>query len=618
MRRAIVGAMALVLATAASASAAVTIHGIDTTRSPLVRLTVSVDDRATNPAFTVSENGAPVPDVRVTPPTNGNAIELLMDTSGTMAGAPLAREIAAVKAFLTQIQPQDAVGMIEFGHAAALTMPITRDRAALAHGLQDVRFISGGTALHDAVFLAAKDLVTSPPGARRIIVLMTDGKDSSSVHAIQDALQAAQAVQATIYTIVVKTDSYGPRPLQQYAAATGGSFHVATMATLADPYLAIAHEINQTYVLAYRSQATDHVAVSVAADGSSALTGYTAGPPASILRGSGLVPASAVLPSSSVLLLAGGTFVVLLIALLLVFRPRPKRSIEQRLDSYTEFSRRAAATGAEGDPDATSALTQLSRSTERILGGLKFWKRTAKLIEQADLPLRTAEVFYIRSGCALALGVPLTLAGAPGLVAMIGMFVGFSAPMVVIKFKAKGRGKEFDNQLPDTLTAIAASLKAGHSWNQAVDTVIKEGVGPVKDEFSRVASEVRLGRSSDDAMEAMAERIGSTDFEFVTMSVNIQRQIGGSLSELLDQVAETVRARQQFRRKVKALTSMGRMSAYTLVGMPFLMGLGIWAINHAYMDPLLYTNTGHFLMVVALVSMSIGAWILKKIVSFKV
>ncbi len=617
MRRVLAIALAACLATAASAFGAVTIHGVDTSRSPLVRITVSVDGASQSPAFTVSENGAPVTDVHVSTPTSGNAIELAIDASGSMLGAPLAKEIKAAQAFLAQVHPGDAVGVVEFGHAARQAMPITRDPAAQLRGVRDVHFYNGGTVIHDAAWLAAKDILNAPPGARRIIVLMTDGTDSGSTHTINDAIKAAQDAQATIYTIALKTDSYGPGPLQQYAAATGGSFHVATLGSLAAAYKAVANEINQSYVLGYRSSQTEHVAVSVAADGSSALTGYEAGPPASIVRGSGLLPAAAVLPGSSVLLLASGTFVVLLLALMLVFRPRPKRSLDQRLDAYTEFSRRAAV-AADLEEPATSALVQLSRTTEKILGGLQFWKRTAKLIERADLPLRTAEVFYIRSGAALALGVPAALAGSPSLVSMIAMFVGFTIPHAVIKFKAKGRGKEFDNQLPDTLTAIAASLKAGHSWNQAVDTVIKEGVGPVKDEFSRVASEVRLGRSSDDAMESMAERIGSTDFEFVTMSVNIQRQIGGSLAELLDQVAETVRARQQFRRKVKALTSMGRMSAYTLVGMPFLMGLGIWAINHAYMDPLLYTNTGHFLMVVALLSMSIGAWILKKIVSFKV
>ena len=91
-------------------------------------------------------------------------------------------------------------------------------------------------------------------------------------------------------------------------------------------------------------------------------------------------------------------------------------------------------------------------------------------------------------------------------------------------------------------------------------------------------------------MQAMAERLGSIDFEFVVMSVNIQRQVGGSLADLLDQVGETVRQRQQFRRKVKALRAMGRMSAYTLVALPFVMALAIFAISPNYLAPLWSTG----------------------------
>ena len=118
-------------------------------------------------------------------------------------------------------------------------------------------------------------------------------------------------------------------------------------------------------------------------------------------------------------------------------------------------------------------------------------------------------------------------------------------------------------------------------------------------------------------MQAMAERLGSIDFEFVVMSVNIQRQVGGSLADLLDQVGETVRQRQQFRRKVKALCAMGRMSAYTLVALPFVMALAIFAISPNYLTPLWSTGTGYLLVFGALFSITIGALILKKIVSFK-
>jgi tight adherence protein B len=140
---------------------------------------------------------------------------------------------------------------------------------------------------------------------------------------------------------------------------------------------------------------------------------------------------------------------------------------------------------------------------------------------------------------------------------------------------------------------------------------------PAAREFKRVLTEARLGRPMDDALTEMAARIGSKNFEFVMSAVTIQRQVGGSLAGLFDMVADTVRQRQQFHRKIRGLTAMGRMSAYVLVGLPFVVGSAIYLINREYMDPLLWTSTGHKLILLLLVMMGIGSAILKKIVSFK-
>jgi tight adherence protein B len=164
---------------------------------------------------------------------------------------------------------------------------------------------------------------------------------------------------------------------------------------------------------------------------------------------------------------------------------------------------------------------------------------------------------------------------------------------------------------------MAASLKAGHSFRQGIQTVVDEGLDPAAKEFKRVLTETRLGRPMDDALNEMAERVGSANFEFVMSAVTIQRQVGGSLAGLFDMVADTVRQRQQFQRKIKGLTAMGRMSAYTLIGLPFVVGAAITLINREYMEPLFSTSTGHKLIILMAVMMAIGSLILKKIVSFK-
>ena len=121
----------------------------------------------------------------------------------------------------------------------------------------------------------------------------------------------------------------------------------------------------------------------------------------------------------------------------------------------------------------------------------------------------------------------------------------------------------------------------------------------------------------DDALAETAQRIGSKNFGFVITAVTIQRQVGGSLAGPFDMVADTVRQRQQFARKIRSLTAMGRASAYVLVGLPFFVALAITVLNPSYMDPLYHTSAGHFLVFLGLGMMAFGSLCLKKIVSFK-
>ena len=130
-------------------------------------------------------------------------------------------------------------------------------------------------------------------------------------------------------------------------------------------------------------------------------------------------------------------------------------------------------------------------------------------------------------------------------------------------------------------------------------------------------NETQLGRPIDDALTDMAERLGSKNLSFVITAVTIQRQIGGSLAGLFDIIADTVRQRQQFARKIRGLTAMGRMSAYVLAGLPFVVALAITALNPTYMSPLYNSKTGHELIVLGLVMIGVGSLVLKKMVSFK-
>ena len=186
------------------------------------------------------------------------------------------------------------------------------------------------------------------------------------------------------------------------------------------------------------------------------------------------------------------------------------------------------------------------------------------------MPLRASELLYICLGSGLVLGLFGAVAVSSSLVTLALLAIGGSLPVLYVKFKAGMRIKAFDNQLPDLLITVAASLKAGHSFRHAIQAVVDEGAEPTAKEFTRVLSETQLGRPMDQALGDMSERVGSKNLSFVITAVTIQRQVGGSLAGLFDMVADTVRQRQQFARKVRGLTAMGRMSAYVLIGLPFL------------------------------------------------
>jgi tight adherence protein B len=164
---------------------------------------------------------------------------------------------------------------------------------------------------------------------------------------------------------------------------------------------------------------------------------------------------------------------------------------------------------------------------------------------------------------------------------------------------------------------MAAGLKAGHSFRQALQSVVDENQPPASKELKRVLTETRLGRPMDEALTDMAARIGSKNFDFVITAVTIQRQVGGSLATLFDMVADTVRNRQQFAKKIKGLTAMGRASAYVLVGLPFFVALMLTMLNSEYMRPLWHTSTGHKLIITMFVMIGIGSIVLRKIVNFR-
>ena len=186
------------------------------------------------------------------------------------------------------------------------------------------------------------------------------------------------------------------------------------------------------------------------------------------------------------------------------------------------------------------------------------------------------------------------------------MLAGLTVPFVVLRIAAHRRMKAFDRQLPDVLGSIASAMRAGHGLRTAIKGIADDGGAPASEEFARVIGEERLGRPLAEAINAMCERLGSRDLEYVATAINVQAQTGGSLAGLFDTLAGTVRERQRHARKVHALTALGRSSAIILVLLPIGLGGLMTLISPPYMTPLFTTSSGHLVIGICLTSMAIG------------
>jgi tight adherence protein B len=255
---------------------------------------------------------------------------------------------------------------------------------------------------------------------------------------------------------------------------------------------------------------------------------------------------------------------------------------------------------------------------QRFAKATGFHARLDEKLEQAGMPILAGEFVALVAVCAL-LGAAF---GALLLQNVIfAVMVAALAALIPYVWLLRSRSKRQNalvDQLADTLSVLASSLRAGYSFLQALDTVSKEIGEPSATEFQRVVAEIRLGRPVEDALIAMAVRVGSEDLKWAVIAINVQRQVGGNLAEVLDIVANTVRERAYVRRQVKVLSAEGRMSVAILAALPPLILLYIAIVNPEYIEPLFTTTPGIALLVGGGVLMALGVFVMSRLVKIDV
>jgi tight adherence protein B len=595
-------------------------------------------------AFSASINGRPVQVTGAAPlgvQQGGTraqlAVILAVDTSGSMRkNDNIAKARSAAGRFAAGMPPGTRLGVLSFGTRTKLEQELTTDRARVQAVIQNLDAeVSGGTALYDAVMQGSK-LLAGERGQANLVVL-SDGKHEGTGTTLQQAVNEAKGRARVIAVALEAGFEQDKDALQELAAATGGKTQSASAESLELVFQGVADELASQYVvdmklppglgkkvdLNLEVRANNEVGVYhedtfLLPPGVSPTTVPAA--PGGPVAAPGLSRLES--PQGKYVIALTG-FTAVLIAGLVLFGSlsggtKPYRVLRQRLSPYSltpaiadDKSRVTAFGSSEWAGRATAMAETLVRR-----GNLE--EAFLDRLEAAGLNMRVAEFVLISLGSSFIPPLLVLIATRNLILTVVVVLLGVVGPFLYLSVKAARRQAKFDEQLPSTLQLLAGALQAGHSLQQAVDTVVHEAGDPIAGEFQRVLTEARLGRPLEEAFEAMAKRTRSVDFEWTVMAIRLQRQVGGNLAEVLSTVSQTIRDRYSLKRQIKALSAEGRLSSIILSVLPILLFMGLLILNPTFLRPLFTTTVGLMMMGGSVVLMIFGVFWLKKITEIKV
>ncbi|WP_426939830.1 type II secretion system F family protein [Pseudarthrobacter sp. S6] len=306
--------------------------------------------------------------------------------------------------------------------------------------------------------------------------------------------------------------------------------------------------------------------------------------------------------------IAGILLVFAAIALLfaVVFKPQNVIPVSRRRPDVVV----TAATGLTRLTDSAVAVIN-----KRLKGGSGFLVDRDKL-ERAGLKTQPADYLLMMGAGAFVGAILGYLLG--GIFFAIVFLVAVPAGMLAyLSLLASRRRAKFDEQLPDTIQMLTGSMRAGHSLLRAIDASARETDAPMSEELTRIVNETRIGRDLGDSMLDVSDRTSSEDFSWISQAIEIHREVGGDLAEVLDHVGETIRDRNQIRRQVKALSAEGKMSAGVLMALPIVLFFALILINASYAKTFTSTVPGFMMLGAAGVMLTAGGFWLSRLIKPK-
>ncbi len=593
-------------------------------------------------ALEVTANGEAVSDL-VVEPVGASAVPvgvvLVIDTSGSMEGEPMAAAISAAQSFVDQARAEDRIAIVTFSEGVQVLSGFTNNKQALNATLESIT-AEGGTAFNDGVIRGIS--MFEEPGASNLLpnmIVLTDGEDTTSESSLDEALAAVDGSDIRTFAVALEGSGFNPDDVEQVATSGGGLFlSTPDPEQLSQLYTEISREISNTLVARFVSPISTpgEVDFEVGYQGLSSaevfpVSGYavtTTTQPADETTTTTLAPLTtivveggAAMPLETLILLGSAGLGLTLFLFLIILFGREEEDDQGRFATRLQaYGRRGQPTGDEEERSFLERIPLLNRFTQAaeeevrrrgLLSGVN------SSLEQANIPMTAGEAVLgmIGLSAVAAILVGIFNGAITGVIAF-GLFLLLS--MFLIRFAGSREKRRFENQLPDTLTLMSTSLRAGYSLLQATEAVSKESPDPTAREFGRAIAEARLGRTVTEALEGVVERTQSDDFEWAVMAIEIQREVGGNLAEVLQTVADTMRARNRLKGEIRALTAEGRISAFVLGSLPFAMFLFLWTSNREYLMPLFENTFGLVAIGVGLILIAAGIFWLKKIVDIEI
>lgn len=583
-------------------------------------------------AVQVFENGQPVDGVVVTPVSEAKpkqfGVVLVIDASMSMQGKPEKAALAAASVFAAARQAEEQLAVVTYNIVPAVALPFTSKPDQIAAALAHEPEIVNGTHIYDAVAQGI-DLLKQAHISAGSVVLLSDGQEARArgdrgAHQTASSVAAvARAAHVRVFTVGLHSSRARLGVLRRLADDTGGRYVEAkSIDALASIYNQLGTQLANEYLLHYRSLAGPgrriQVAIQVKGLSGMATTAYETPKlaipkplPAAPYR----VPVSRRIWTSTLTMAVVGLLAAILIGLgaAMVLSSAPRGTVRQRLAEFV-----SVPVVRDRNKRPTAQLTdKMLEGTHSLLRDATWWQKFRWELEIAAVSMPAEQIVVLSLlGSVVTLAV-FALAGH----LLIGLLLALAFPFGVrayLKRQLNRRRAQFAEQLPDNLQVLSSALRAGHSFVGALSVVVNDAPEPARSEFQRVIADEQLGVSVDQALHTVVERMDNRDLEQVALVAALQHETGGNTAEVLDRVTDTIRERFELRRTVRTLTAQGRLSRWILTALPIVLFLLVNLINPGYMK-ILYTSTaGKVFIGFAVVSLSAGSYVIRRIVNIRV